>query len=444
MRFIHTADWHLGNQMHEIDRRKECGVFFSWLKDVITEKCADTLIVAGDIFDTANPSIDSRRLYYSFLASLVGSKCKNVVIIGGNHDSASMLDSAKELLDVLNIHVIGSVNNLTPADMCFELYGENDEVCGICMAVPYVREIELRNLLSEVEKKSNDKSDKAIADSDLYSLSYKKLYDEVFREAENLRNGRKIPVIATGHLYADDLEGRLSEKKSNEKTDDGMKVLDVLGTLGNVPPAVFPPVSYVALGHVHYSTKVSGSHSIRYSGSPFVMGFDEAERPHHVLYVESKFTDEAEKASLSVEKIETPVTYAFKRISGTLAEIKQELGFLSEKAPVCEEKPLFLELCYKRELGVNPQNFLEDSIRALPANMTVVSWRTLENDRKNNLSSSYMGSEGVDASEIKNLDDKEIFTQLILSKTGTDSESEEGRNALEKFLPLFMQIAAEV
>ncbi|MBR1722292.1 MAG: hypothetical protein IJ727_07420, partial [Treponema sp.] len=377
----------------------------------------------------------------TFLASLVGSKCKNVIIIGGNHDSAAMLDSAKELLDVLNIHVIGSVNNLTPADMCFELYGENDEVCGICMAVPYVREIELRNLLSEIEK---DGSDKTIADSDLYSRSYKKLYEQVFLEAEKLRNNRKIPVIATGHLYAADLEGRLAEKKSNEKSDDGMKVLDVLGTLGNVPSSVFPPVSYLALGHVHYSTKVSGNHSIRYSGSPFVMGFDEADRPHHVLYVESEFMNDDERASLRVEKIETPVTYAFRRITGTLIDIKQELELFSAKKQDGEENPLFLELCYKRELGVNPQNFLEDSIRSLPAHVTVVSWRSFDNERKNSGTPAYTGAEGVDASEIKNLDDKEIFTQLILSKIGADSESEEGSQALKKFLPLFMQVAAEV
>ncbi|MBR1723041.1 MAG: metallophosphoesterase, partial [Treponema sp.] len=65
MRFIHTADWHLGNQMHEIDRRKEFSMFLSWLKDLITEKSADSLVIAGDIFDTVNPSIDSRRQYYT-------------------------------------------------------------------------------------------------------------------------------------------------------------------------------------------------------------------------------------------------------------------------------------------------------------------------------------------------------------------------------------------
>ena len=428
MIFIHTADWHLGNQMHEIDRHEESQNFLRWLKNLIVEKNAETLVVAGDIFDTANPSVDARRLYYTFLASLVDTCCKNVIIVGGNHDSAVMLDSAKELLEVLNIRVVGSINNLLPSQMCFELKDSGENVCGICMAVPFVREVELRNLLSDGEKCS---------DEELYLKVYQKLYTLVFEEAEKLRNGRAIPVIATGHLYANDLEGRLSDKKANEKCDDGMKVLDVLGTLGNVPSSVFPPVDYVALGHIHYSSVVAKNPAIRYSGSPFVMGFDEANRPHHVLCVELEKT--GEKSNLNVEKIETPGTNLYRRISGTLAEIKAELEDLSEKSKsdknADKNKPVFIELCYKRELGVSAQEFLAEAIKSLPENINVVSWKIADSEKI--LSSSF---DKFEASEIKNLDDKEIFTQLILSKSGLSAESEEGKAALEKFLPLFLQM----
>lgn len=428
MIFIHTADWHLGNQMHEIDRHEESQNFLRWLKNLIVEKNAETLVVAGDIFDTANPSVDARRLYYTFLASLVDTCCKNVIIVGGNHDSAVMLDSAKELLEVLNIRVVGSINNLLPAQMCFELKDSGENVCGICMAVPFVREVELRNLLSDGEK---------CPDEELYLKVYQKLYTLVFEEAEKLRNGRAIPVIATGHLYANDLEGRLSDKKANEKCDDGMKVLDVLGTLGNVPSSVFPSVDYVALGHIHYSSVVAKNPAIRYSGSPFVMGFDEANRPHHVLCVELEKT--GEKSNLNVEKIETPETNLYRRISGTLAEIKAELEDLSEKSKsdknADKNKPVFIELCYKRELGVSAQEFLAEAIKSLPENINVVSWKIADSEKI--LSSSF---DKFEASEIKNLDDKEIFTQLILSKSGLSAESEEGKAALEKFLPLFLQM----
>ena len=427
MRFIHTADWHLGNQMHEIDRRGEAEAFLCWLKNLIVEKNASTLVIAGDVFDTANPSLEARRLYYTFLASLVDTCCKNVIIIGGNHDSAVMLDSAKELLEVLNIRVVGSINNLLPSQMCFELKDSEEKTCGICMAIPFVREVELRNQLTDSEK---------CADGDLYSKVYQKLYTLAFDEAEKLRAGRSIPVIATGHLYAADLEGRLSGKKSTEKCDDGMKVLDVLGTLGNVPSSVFPPVDYVALGHIHYSSMVAKNPAIRYSGSPFVMGFDEASQPHHVLCVD---VEKGGESRLNVEKIETPKTYLYRRISGTLSEIKKELEEFSKKSKsekTEEKKPLYIELCYKRELGVSAQDFLSDAIKALPENVGVVSWKIADSEKI--LSSSL---ENFEAAEIKNLDDREIFTQLILSKSGLSAESEEGKAAVEKFLPLFMKMA---
>lgn len=434
MRFIHTADWHLGNQMHEIDRKEEAQVFLKWLKSQIVEKNADTLVIAGDIFDTANPPVEARRLYYSFLASLVDSCCKNVIIVGGNHDSASMLESSKELLDVLNIHVVGSINNLLPSDMCFELFDGKGEAEGICMALPFVREVELRNLIEPSEKCS---------DGDLYKNIYQKLYTSVFNEAEKLRSGRKIPVIATGHLYASDLEGRLSSKKSSEKSDDGMKVLDVLGSLGNVPPSVFPDVDYVALGHIHYSTTVAKNPSIRYSGSPFVMGFDDASIPHYVLLVDIKKSHSEEKNQPIIEKIETPRTNIYKRISGNLAEIKKELENLADKKDgeggkgENSRKKLYIELCYKRELGVNAQEYLDEAVRSLPENVNVVSWKIAESDvffERNSFSN-------FDAAEVGNLDDKEIFTQLILSKTGLSAGSEEGKAAVEKFLPLFLELS---
>lgn len=426
--------------MHDINRTREAEHFLKWLKTVIIEKNADTLLVAGDVFDTVNPSLEARRLYYTFLASLVDTCCKNVIIVGGNHDSAVMLECAKDLLDVMNIHVVGSINNLEPADMCFELKDSQGQVQGICMALPFIRELELRNFLEKKESEvAGDKTEK-VPDENLYSLSYKTIYDEVFKKAELLRNNRNIPVIATGHLYAADLEGRLRDKKSNEKTDDGMKVLDVLGTLGNVPSSVFPPADYIALGHIHYSTRVSGNDSIRYSGSPFVMGFDEADEAHYILCVDAEPSKYSEKkAGLSFEKIETPRTFIFKRLEGNLSEIKAGLLSLSrlEKDSQLLSKPLFIELSYFREAGENPREYLDEAIRSLPENMTVSSWKICE---KAKIPSSSAFSD-FDSAEIKNLDDRDIFRHLILSKTNLNPEEKGDKAKIEKYLNLFMEIA---
>lgn len=436
MRFIHTADWHLGNQMHDIDRSHEIQAFFSWLKQQIVENEILSLVISGDIFDTANPSTEARRLYYGFLASLAGTCCKNVIITGGNHDSAVMLECSKEVLQVvegMNIHVVGSINNLEPSEMVFELKGKKVE--GICIALPFVREVELRNFLEKDDSENN------IEDCDLFSVAYKKLYDLLYKTALKLRGDRKIPIIATGHLYAADLEGRLNGLASNTKTDDGVKVLDVLGTLGNVPSSVFPPVDYVALGHIHYTSMVAKNASVRYSGSPFVMGFDEANIPHYVLKVEIE-----DGKVPAVEKIETPQTNVFRRISGTLEEIKSELLKYQKINP---QKNTYLELCYKKEIGVNTQEFLYDAVRSLPQKVSVVSWKIMENVNRNG-SGNLFGLDsdsiegGFDACEIKNLDDKDIFTNLILTKTGFDLQSQEAKEVLEKYLPLFVKAAESI
>ena len=423
MRIIHTADWHLGNQMHDINRTEEARNFLKWLKAQIEEKSAEALIVSGDIFDTVNPSNEARKLYYTFLASLADTCCRNVVITGGNHDSAMMLDAAKELLEVMNIRVIGSVNNLLPEDMVIELASGGAVAGGgaLCLAVPFVREVELRNLV-EVGDGASD-----VADKDLYSRAYGKLYEEVFAAAEKVRAGREIPVMATGHLYAAKLEGRLEGARADQKSDDGVKVLDTVGTLGNVPASVFPDqLDYVALGHIHYSTMVAKNPKIRYSGSPFVMGFDEALLPHYVLCVDLEYGKSA-----VVEKLEVPQTYIYRRLSGTLDEIKNQL---KEYITLKSEKNVFLEICYKREAGTNAQEFLEDDVKLLPENIKVVSWKLMEQEML--FSSGFF--EDFSSEEIKNLDDEQVFRQLILSKIGLDPESSEAKAVLEKFLPLFI------
>ena len=62
MKFIHTADWHLGNRMHDIDRTFEVKAFFEWLRGEIVLENAEALVVAGDIFDTVNPSTEAKTI----------------------------------------------------------------------------------------------------------------------------------------------------------------------------------------------------------------------------------------------------------------------------------------------------------------------------------------------------------------------------------------------
>lgn len=427
VKIIHTADWHLGNRMHDIDRSEEVMEFLKWLKKQIINQNARALIIAGDIFDTANPPTDARTFYHDFLASLLGTCCKNVIIIGGNHDSGALLDSEKQILQRLNIHVIGSIANIEVKDLVFELYDDCKNPCAVCAAVPFVREGELRHFFDD-NKMDGTFSDQA------YGILYKKVYEE----AEKIRAGRSIPLIATGHLYASDLEGRLEGISGEIVCDDGRKKLDVVGKLGSVHAGIFPEqFDYVALGHVHYSTMVAKNEKIRYSGSPFVMGFEEASIPRNILCAD------VEKQKLSVQKIKIPQVFEYRRLNGDYATIRSLLENYRQKT---DRTKTFLELYYKREEGINIYDQLEDLLSELEEkNVYVVSRRVQETG----LSGEFLSNE-YDMDELSSLAPEKIFENLILSKVkietaGKTSEEiqTEQKKILEVYMPLFMESFGE-
>jgi len=394
MRFIHTADWHLGNRMHNVDRKQEFGSFLSWLKTEIEKQKAETLVIAGDIFDTANPPTEARTQYNHFLASLLRTCCRNVIIVGGNHDSGVLLDSEKAILNALNIHVVGTVANITPKDMVFELINEKEEVIGIGAAVPYAHENELRNYY-----------DSEAQNGTLGDHAYGELYKQVYAEADKLRNGRKIPVIATGHLYAANLEGRFAELEQEDKSDDGKRQLDVIGTLGSIHVGTFPEeFDYVALGHIHYPTTVAKNPKIRYSGSPFILGFDEHNIKHCVLAVET----EMGAAEPKVQKIPVPETVIFRRVTGNSEQIKEQI---EEIVKAEKEKEVNIEVNYDWEEGIDINEVIEDINASLPENVAIVHRK--HNENQNIAGETFNVQEDID---VEDLTYEDIFRGLILQK----------------------------
>lgn len=429
MRFIHTADWHLGNKFHELDRTLEFKAFLQWLKTQIDELEAEALVIAGDIFDVTNPSNEAQSMFYTFLASLQSSCCKNIIIVAGNHDSAQKIEIARELASLMNIHIVGSINNTKIEDMVFLLNDSDGKPGAVCCAVPFVREVELQDYVSKGELALSDFSDDA----------YGNLYKEFFNHAQKLRGKKKIPVIATGHLYAADLEGRLSQSGPSVKTDDGVKVLDVIGNLGSVHQEIFPKdFDYVALGHIHYTTTVGKNPRIRYSGSPFVLGFDEASISRNILCVDCDYPEKDRALSEPVvKKIPVPQFVHFKRLTGTKEEIEDSLSKF-EKENFSE--PVYLELCYKRDPVHDVREELEEKCDSLPENVSVISWKPLEN----NSDTGNISFNEYESDELKNISEEKIFTSLILNKLKLDEESVEGKKAIETFLPLFLDISSKL
>ncbi|MCK9182369.1 MAG: exonuclease SbcCD subunit D C-terminal domain-containing protein [Fibrobacteraceae bacterium] len=402
MKFIHTADWHLGNSINGIDRSLESKEFFAWLKARIVEEQAVALVVAGDVFDTVNPPTEARQDYFKFLASLLDSPCKNVVIIGGNHDSGMLLDAPRDILEALNIHVIGGLNGRQAADLVVVLKDASGNSIGVCGAVPFVRDVEFKNFTQ--------------------GESLGALYASVLNEIYRLCGEKQLPFVATGHLYAADIDDRGHSSES----DDGVR--DLIGNLGNVPSSVFPDAfDYVALGHIHYMSMVAKNPRIRYSGSPFVMGFDEASIPHYVLSVD------VETGKLPVVKpIEVPQVIHFKRIEGTSKEISDGLNLLKKQGNTGKT---YVEILFKPEPGLDIREKLRSCVEGAP--FEVIRYRA---KRMGDVPIA-MNDDSIES--VQSLSENEVFKRLVAAKN-PELPEDELEKICQEYLPLFNEVCNKV
>jgi exonuclease SbcD len=253
MKVLHTSDWHLGQKLLNLDRESEHQQALDWLSDLVREQEIRLLIVAGDIFDTGNPPNYARTLYYRFLASLINSPCRHIVIVGGNHDSPSMLEAPRALLQALNVHVVASVSE-NPLEDLLVLRDETGEPEAVVAAIPFLRDRDLRSaVLGETPEERRQRIQEGIL------AHFRKMGEAVepWREAG-------IPLIATGHLYAQGAES--TEKKDNI----------YLGDTQNLRVENLPDIfDYLAFGHIHRPQRIGGKNHVRYCGSLIPLSFSE-------------------------------------------------------------------------------------------------------------------------------------------------------------------------
>ncbi len=279
IKIIHTADWHLGHSFFGHDRRAEHELFLAGLQRTVSDRGADLLLIAGDIFDTPNPSADSQRLYYSFLRDVTAANpALTVVVIAGNHDSGSRLEAPHPLLESFNIITRGTVKRTADGTPDYRRHivpvTREGHTIAYVLAVPYLRNGDY-------------------PDTDSYGEGVRLFYHNLF----DTLGATSLPVIAMGHMQTSG--ARLSEDDRSERT--------VIGGLECVPTDLFPPtVSYVALGHMHRSQQALGRADIRFSGSPLAMSFAEKGSVKSLCYVE--LAEEGERLSRHNEPHERVVT----------------------------------------------------------------------------------------------------------------------------------------
>ena len=292
-RVLHTADWHLGKTLNDQSRDKEHDLFLNWLLKFIDECKVDVLVIAGDVFDAANPPQSAQSRYYDFVSHLHKNTNCSLIITAGNHDSPLQLEAPRQVLEALGAHVVGFLPKEPASRLIVLPSPENPRL--VIAAIPFLRDRDLRTGYAGQDAKD-------IQQALIAGITQR--YAET-AEAAAKWSEKGVPILVTGHLTV------MGASKSDSEREIH------IGGLGAVSADVFPDIfSYVALGHLHRPQKPYNR--VCYSGSPIALSFSEANDSKEIQMLD--FADSTLKAQTLIP---VPV---FRR----LAQIRKSWEDLSE------------------------------------------------------------------------------------------------------------------
>ena len=400
MKILHTSDWHIGKSLYGKKRYQEFQQFVLWLKSTIEEEQIDALIIAGDIFDTSTPSPQALQAYFDFLKTFVHSNCRHIVIIGGNHDSPAILNAPKDILSLLNIHIVGCAGDELD-EQIIVLQDNFKRPEFIVCAAPFLRDKDLR---TPQAGESIECKERTLFEG--ISKHYSLLAELAL--AKRAQFGAQIPIIATGHLFA---------AGCHSQPDDGVRQLYV-GTLGHVPAELFSEAfDYVALGHLHTAQELKGKTLIRYSGSPLPMTFSEDQQAKSVTIVD--FDKNQQKPQVTT--IAVPLFQELKRIEGDWQQIELQVNALLQN-----KKSVWTEITYSGEaLMPDLMERLEQLIAYTP--IEILKVRNLRTQLKQN--NSFKTGETLD-----DLSERDIFERCLESNEIKESEKDDLRQRYSEIL----------
>ena len=323
MRLLHTSDWHLGQTLHNYERGYEHQRLLDWLLDTLVAERVDVLLVAGDVFDNANPSAASQKQLYVFLQQARARlPALQRVVVAGNHDSAGRLEAPGPLLAAHGTHVIGHVlrdedGQIDLERLLLPLTGSDGQVQAWCLAVPFLRPGDVPKL------PAGDAQDAYLGGIAL-----------LYRQLADLALARRQPgqaIVAMGHCHM----------VGGEMSNDSERRI-VIGGTEMLPSGIFDAaIAYAALGHLHKAQAVGGQEHIRYCGSPIPLSFAEVNYRHQVLCLDIDGEQLQE-----VRVIEVPRAVPLLRVPATpapLAEVLERLAALDVPDAPAEAQP-FLEV----------------------------------------------------------------------------------------------------
>lgn len=370
---VHTSDWHLGHELHTHPREAEHDAFLAWLLDRLEASEADCLLVAGDIYDVANPPTAAIQRLFRFLRdAMARMPCLQIVITGGNHDSAARVDLPGALVASTRLHLVGNLprreGEVNHDRLFAKIAGRDGESAAFVAAVPFCRP------------------------GDYGAAGLAGLYSSIIEEGALRADG--LPLVVMGHLHV--AGGEISERSERN--------ILVGGEEAQASSLFDDRCAYVALGHLHRPQQIKGPCPIRYSGSPFPLSATERDYRHSIAVV--RIADGSTEVELEPIPRPAPFIAVPPHGSAPLGDVLEELRALSARLDPDTPREFwpFLEITVATD-GPQPflQHEIQQAIRDLPVRLTRIVRQSVHQSAE---------PTAWDGKQIEEMEPAEIFAAL--------------------------------
>ena len=289
MKFLHTADLHIGKSVCEHSMLDEQRHILASILEAVRGEKPDALLIAGDVYDKSVPSAEAVAVLDDFLVRLSETGTK-VFVLSGNHDSAERIAFGGRLMEDRGVHMSPVYSGEFAPVTLQDEFGEVD-----VWMLPFVRPATVRACLGSDEERDQ------VTD---YTSAMRMAIAQM-----HFTPGRRNVLLA--HQFVTGAERSDSEEN--------------VGGLDNVDASVFDGFDYVALGHIHKPQNVAkdtaGNARVRYSGTPLKYSLSEANHKKSLTVVELAGKSADGLAGIEVREIPLTPKHDVREIKGTFAEL---------------------------------------------------------------------------------------------------------------------------
>ena len=362
MKILHISDLHIGKSLGSFSLSNEQRHVFAQIIDCVKTEKPSAILIAGDIYDRAVPSVEAVRIFDDFLTELAEENIA-VMIISGNHDSPERLNYAGRLLAHKNIFICGTFDGTPHKVVLQDEYGNVN-----FWLMPFIKPLSVRNFFKDLQ------------DPD----SYEEAYGAALAAAEIDYSARNVLIAHQFFTKA----GFNPERSESE--------INPIGGLDAINPSLIEKFDYAALGHLHGSQK-AGAENIRYAGSPLKYSFSECHQKKSLILAELK-----EKGLLEIQTRELRPLLDMREIKGELEEL------ISEKVASLADRNDYLRVILTDEKEIiDPLG----QIRSVYPNAIYL-------DFENSRSRVNIAEINADAKKIEKLSPYDLFSEFFLEMQG--------------------------